>query len=1206
MKSPLHTRALSDAGFALVLVLGIMVLLVVLAVGFLVRATTERQAATGYHASVVTRELADTAVSIVQGQINMASNQGSKVAWVSQPGMVRTFDAGGSLLKAYKLYSAPDMVASSVGITAGKSPDEPPATWSDSPAIWIDLNAPVESNGAKNFPILDAASAAEGFAITSAPGATAYQPVPMPLRWLYVLRDGSLVAPAGSGNQATVAGESTANPIVGRVAFWTDDESCKVNINTASEGTFWDIPRADTNQERALGSYQPAQHEFQRYPGHPAMTSLSGILFPTLPLDQQKLDQIYSIVPRIIGGGSNAGTQLATTSLKPDSDRLYASVDELIFDPNRSGNAGLSKTQLEQAKFFLTSHSRAPETNLFNLPRIACWPVFKGLLSDRVTAFDKLIAFCASTGATGSLIPYYFQREKADSPTNDIGILRNTQLYSYLQYLTSQPVTGFGGNFLAKYGSDQDQILTEIFDYIRCTNLHDDMLVANKQFTTYWPSTSTTFPTGFGWVAPTVNSSASGTTMGFGRTLTLSELGIGFICNAAADNPATPLVDESNGSNTASGTGANAVLGGTALSPGEQYIQAILVPELFSPMLGFVGVCPNIKIEISGLETLQLTSPVAAQLFPVSSGVATYDSVTTNYDTTRIWGGNMGWRYSLYAKGSPAVGNLPGDSVGTALTEGAIKELYPFIGTPIKISSAGGTMAISEGSLTVKIYAKSVAPGNLLQTLHIKIPACTTLPIPKLVNCQVQKTGTTLTDPANWWSYSATGAVAGKSGRLFYNGKNAGGNGSPIPLANASSPGSGAFFLKDFDVVRTVLPKDGDYRLVAASNDVPDTVFLRHPLYDAGGMFASNLTGASTSGDPGYSGGKYITSLSYSSKWIPDIPSTASGTDTPQGTGDYDNAMAQAMDGPLVNKPDEGAVNRIAGRIPYFDNSGVDYVGGQTFFSPNRQIPSPAMLGSLSTGVKAGMPWRTLLFRPQANHFGATSPSDHLFLDLFWMPVVEPYAISDRFSTAGKINLNYQILPFTYIDRSTGIRALLKGEQLTAIPNTKAASYKSTTADVFRTGIDAAQTLGQFKAKFDTGNVFRSASEICDIHIVPTGQTAAAMSAFWTSNALTGDNTRERIYTTLYPRLTARSNTYTVHFRVQALRKVPGSTAGTWSEGRDQVTGEYRGSTTIERFINASNPKIPDYAADPSKIPTLDTLDKFYKWRTVENRQFAP
>lgn len=1167
MKPLLRNRS----GFALVVVLGVVVLLVVLAVGFLMRVAVERQSAGSYHASVSTRELADTAVNLVQAQINLAATQGAGVAWVSQPGMVRTYTTSGTLKQAFKLYSAAEMVSGTVGIALGKSADEPPADWAGHPAIWVDLNAPVESGGVKNFPILDGSSAAEGFALQGVPGATSYQPVPMPLRWLYVLRDGTLVAPSGTGSAASVPGETSANPIVGRVAFWTDDESCKVNINTASEGSFWDVPRAETDQEKRLGEFQPALREFQRYAGHPAMTSLSAVFSSTS--GGLSATQIYDIVPKIVGGGSEAGTALATIPLTPDTARLYANVDELIFDPNRVDNAGLDKTQLERARFFLTAHSRAPETNLFNLPRIACWPVFKDLEADRVTAFDRLIAFCASTGAPGNLLPYYFQRQQAASATNDIAITRNTELYGYLQYLTREPIPGFGGSFLAKYGTDRDQILTEIFDYIRSTNLHDDLLAVNKQFTTYWSSTNmNNVPAGHGWVAPTHYQPDGSTemTMGLGRTFSLSEFGIAFICNADGN-------DTTHGSNDPS---TNAVLSGAALAGGEKYVQAILLPELFAPMLGYIALCPDLVIEISGLDTLTLNGQ---PLFPVSSADVALNAVYPNIDGARIWGGNPGWRYPLWGKGSPARGNLPADT-------GAI---YPFISTPIKINTSTGNMTMSTGSLEVKFYSKSVSSANLLQTISVSLTGGA-LPIPTLVNKPIQKAGgPTIAPKESWWTFCRT--VGPRNGRLFYAEKEAG------------APGAGSFVLSEFDVVRTVLAPHGDFRLAGASWQQPASAFASHPLYSTASTFASNLCSAGTSGDQGFTGGKYVAGLNYNSKWIPDIPSTAAGANTPEATGDYDNAIGRAMDGPLINKPDEGATKRIAGRIPYFDNSGAEYVGGQTFFSPNRQMPSPGMFGSLPTGVKAGIPWRTLLFRPQPSHFGAGSPPDHLWLDLFWMPVVEPYAISDRFSTSGKINLNYQILPFTYIKRSTGLRALFKSEKVTAIPNNKAASYKGgTNPDLFRKDIDADVTLGQFEARFDAGEVFRSASEICDAHIVPVGQAVAGMQAFWTANALTGDNTRERIYTTLYPRLTARSNTYTVHFRVQALRKVPGSAAGTWTEGRDQVAGEYRGSTTIERFINASNPRIPNYAENPSQIPSLDPLDKFYKWRVIQNRQFAP
>src|SRR5204863_7056320 len=136
---------------------------------------------------------------------------------------------------------------------------------------------------------------------------------------------------------------------------------------------------------------------------------------------------------------------------------------------------------------------------------------------------------------------------------------------------------------------------------------------------------------------------------------------------------------------------------------------------------------------------------------------------------------------------------------------------------------------------------------------------------------------------------------------------------------------------------------------------------------------------------------------------------------------------------------------------------------GQTYFSPNRQLPSAVMLGSLPTGINphnpmSSRPWETLLFRPNredvTSHPGADiskGPPDHLVLDLFTVPVIEPYAISEPFSTAGKINLNYVLAPFgyakgdagkdlgttrdrSYIRRDTALRGALKSTFIMAVP----------------------------------------------------------------------------------------------------------------------------------------------------------------------------
>ena len=1259
----LADKVRQTGGFALVFVLGIIVLLVVLIVGFVSSAGTQRAASAGFRASVSTRQLADTAVSLVQGQINIATTQGSAVAWASQPGMVRTFNnTNGNLINAYKLYSATEMIGNSLSFDAsGKlTADYPPNTWAADSAIWTDLNAPVEVNGVKNFPILDpsslgSAQAPQGFEITDAPGVNAYQSAPMPVRWLYVLSDGSVVAPTETtGKTATVPGAGSSNPIIGRVAFWTDDDTCKVNINTASEGTYWDTPRSATTQEYNFAKMQPVNNEFQRYAGHPATTSLTSV-FPKPGVgytDKTWAEQIYTLIPRVRAGGSNVGTTLTTTTnatiITPDSDRLYASLDELLFKPDRGVNAaGLSKSQLEQTKFFLTARSRAPETNLFNLPRVAMWPVYRlGLngtpASAYTTAFDRLIAFCASSGPVGSSTyrPYIFQRGNANSTTADISLPRNGELLSYLSYLTRQATPGFGGSFATKYPLDSEQILTETFDYIRSVNLQDNAvtLAANR----YTPA-----GTGSGWVVPSQRGTGGNQTMGFGRCYTLSEISLAFICNAAPDDPATAPVDESYGSNvpTIGNPGRNSVLGGssttngTALMPGEKYIQAMILPQLFSPALGFTIMFPDMQMKISGLPNLQINGQ---SLFPTATDTASasFTSASASYEYSRM-GGFPTYRFFGLNRGSPARGNLAGDS-------GAV---YPFFGTPIKISAptTGGTMTFTGGTITVQLYsgaAGTPTASNLIQTFTITFPD-STFPVPEIVPNGLSGTGGNaplLNTARNWWSFSKVGCITpsvsgnstsyGTMGRLgmiqercFANDQQS----SALFPASTSSYWTGTFFRPEYDTIRSMQPSHGDYRLVAASPVV--TGFVKHRYYDdATRRVAANMPYLRQASFPGNDrSGKYIAAVTYNQNGIPNIPSNA--TDTPEGTGapgapkkatgDFDRGVTTVPDGPYINKPDEGDIVS-APKIPYFEatlNANLYVPVGVTFFSPNRQIPSSGMLGSLSTGVKENVPWRTLLFRPQATHpsYSTTIP-DHLLMDLFWMPVVEPYPISDRFSTAGKINMNYQILPFTYITRSTGLMAVLKPELLAAIPNSRGPLYAGdvtlaqgdpTGNTTYRLPIDGNQTLSQFKAKFDQGGIFKSASEICDIHIVPTGKTVAQMadttsSGFWATNALTGDNLRERIYTTLYPRLTTKSNTFTVHVRVQALQQVPTSTAGTWTEGKDRILGEYRGATSLERFIDANNPLIPDYAATPANIPNMDSLDKFYRWRIVENRQFAP
>jgi hypothetical protein len=397
--------------------------------------------------------------------------------------------------------------------------------------------------------------------------------------------------------------------------------------------------------------------------------------------------------------------------------------------------------------------------------------------------------------------------------------------------------------------------------------------------------------------------------------------------------------------------------------------------------------------------------------------------------------------------------------------------------------------------------------------------------------------------------------------------------------------------------------------------------------------------------------------------------------------GDFDTGMGNFADGPYANKPDEGNVvfawfdqiNRVWHYpIPYFTYTWAYEEPGDTFTSPMRQMPSPAMIGSLPRRPMSKAGWETICLTPYPagdQHPGNDYPKDHLLLDLFSMPVVEPYPISEPFSTAGKINMNYRIVPFNYITRSTALRAAMAPIRVTGVPQNDYRTYKVgevnsdgnaknpqvRLTDNYRKLLDAnkpvdsaadltviSNTLQGFEDYFDQARIsgdpdlgiFKSASQICEMPLWPLGESSIVN--FWAKNLMTGDNVREKPYADLYPRLTTKSNTFTVHFKVQTLRQVPRNVTsnpnayGIWEEGKDNVLGEYRGATTIERYIDPSDTRLnkwdasgaankeyinPDLTAfDPTQNPATPTsaanpsrsLELIYRFRTVMNKKFAP
>ena len=351
-------------------------------------------------------------------------------------------------------------------------------------------------------------------------------------------------------------------------------------------------------------------------------------------------------------------------------------------------------------------------------------------------------------------------------------------------------------------------------------------------------------------------------------------------------------------------------------------------------------------------------------------------------------------------------------------------------------------------------------------------------------------------------------------------------------------------------------------------------------------------------------------------------------------SGDWASGVGSNPDGAYLHSPDSGSASTIlGGYYGFIDAQQVRYVETGKSYEPNRSVPSGGFLGSILTTDNAGTPqgWQSLLFNPSpsaaSGHPGFASPRDHLFLDNFWMPVADPYPISDPLSTAGKVNLNAQMLPFTNLERTTALRGALKALMVGAIddslPNYSTTSlhsgrpktYKMNNAGrtliepTIRFDVDRDETIKALNQQFTDGEIYPSASAVSEIPLVPRGRTATNVSSWWNTNRPTSDTLREQPYTALLSRVTTKSNTFNVHYRVQALRQPPrpGRNWAEWEEARDQVVGEYRGSTTIERFLD-SNAKIPDYT-DTTKVNlsgNYDPIDKFYRWRVLSQNQFAP
>lgn len=1442
-------RPRERSGAALIIVVAFLVLISGLVIAFYSRVGTELSASRSYAEGVNARQLADSAIGVVMGQIREATTV-TNGAWASQPGMIRVYgtgtDASASAYAFYKLYSSHDLIVSQKEIprfdptqydqAAVATALEVPlgkGGWREQPAFFTDINEPAlipvtavdrakGKSSTKRFPIFDPSVAAihdpavtdparferfwqvEGSEVAlpaklrdseQIPGASE---APMPVRWIYVLRDGTLTSPtplngpaAGTTGmlahwQALSGGKhgvpTKTNPIVGRIAFWADDDSSKVNINTAGgfisdpdrdednnvkgameyAGSFWDTPRVRTVFDRGthkktgeelglvdlpgLANCQPAQNEFQRYPGHPATTSLDVVLKrlmrQAVPAGTFNSEKLYSWLPRLVPGGSQGGTVRLDTSIdrelpiKSANDMLdypafpnlngrtfhmFGSVDEMLFTPE-NGQRRLAEQfldlpsntitagLLDKTRFFLTAHSRAPELNLFGRPRVTIWPIWdepfnSSLETAKNNPSDALIRFCSRVGGRD----FIFARKNPYSTTADFNISRNRALMEYLRLLTASStgkIPGFGGSFeekLAGATGGRDQLLTEIFDYIRTVNLKDTTRFkditdsgqtkaqkdAEKAKYMYAPK---------GVVVPTRAELGGNKVAGFGRFPTISEATIvfyhaGWVGRLKA-KPADPeaLIQDPDTLKDYTVT--------------DKLVRAFLVFETYNPMQGYAptsnlnGPTEKLVHELTLNSDFSIASETMTAPAPMGFTSKSSNNITLGSGSAwhgRNFGGTEGFFHTLkdkipntiYRSGVPASWDNPSDPYPTctyAFRTQSNSKGGGIDGVRVPVNDMRFNFSGGKAQLAIKFN------DQLVQTIKLDFPSGSGWILPRGLTdaerARVAGTGISeKVDRSTPQEFTPTSALRADLGGFYKEtdlstkprgpvkrewfhsferrlawmmySKDSGSEQSNAPWSTENS-GDGNYYndrwrniLQPGDTIRSLVlgskekAELTDPRLLSIQT-TSENNFHPHPDYasrDAeraqtlrcgnGSVYFTSTPGSLVSLPSG---------VSYPASIAPDLVPGFVAQRSDNRPADFDTGIGNFPDGGFCGKADEG---NVAWR--YWDNNQQKYVFVEpyfstaqydppmdTYFSPNRQVPSAVMFGSL---LSAGRGWETLAFCPNPagdNHPGLRSPKDHLLLDLFTMPVVEPYAISEPFSTAGKVNLNYQIMPFGYLKRTTALRAAMQSLRVTAIPQVAAPHYKTQDELKPKMGnvrylVDRDETLRAFEdffAEFKTDKskgFFKSASEICDRFFYPKGDTHAGKilyrskaeipikTTFWQNSALTGDNVREKPYADIYGRLTTKSNTYTVHYRVQTLRqRAPTSGAdeanyyATWDENRDSVLAELRGNTTIERYLDPEDKRF----RTPSQADYIDVekqaLEDAYRFRILHHQRFSP
>ncbi len=288
-------------GIALVIVLAMIVLITVLVVGFTVNMRTERQASNAIFrsqsAAVAAQGALAHAVSLLNKYIPQPVPPGGVIVdptnWIVSPGMLTLVQGNSDATTVPTITRIP--------LSSNPTP-APGASDYTSTATDANLNPPLVTRAGNSI----------------LPGSQE-----MRVAWVPLLRDPSQTATA-------------SNQIVGRYAFWIDDESAKININTAA------------------GKPKQADMDFSKVT--PGVVTIGGNGGGTYPLGHPgsvNLDLLGSLdLPGLANGVLTSGG-----FTNPEAIKQYVT-------------AGDTGAFYDSNKFNLTAWSNDPEFNVFGKPRL--------------------------------------------------------------------------------------------------------------------------------------------------------------------------------------------------------------------------------------------------------------------------------------------------------------------------------------------------------------------------------------------------------------------------------------------------------------------------------------------------------------------------------------------------------------------------------------------------------------------------------------------------------------------------------------------------------------------------------------------------------------------------------------------------------------------------------------------------------------------